>query len=100
MQIRLYKTAVGELKIHYCGQCPAHQTTFKRVRINQDYPPKFASAIDYHKCPRTGRRVQFMSIDERCPLPVAGNIEPQRKAEKSGGILPAESTENTEGGGR
>ncbi len=100
MQIRLYKTAVGDLKVHYCGQCPAHQTIFKRVRVNQDYPPKFTSAIDYHKCPRTGRRVQFMSIDERCPLPAVDNIEPHRNSEKSGGMLPTEITEISEGSGR
>jgi len=74
MQTRLYKTPVAEIQVHYCGQCPLHQTIFKRTRINNDYPPKFTSVIDYHKCPKTGLRVQFLTLDDKCPLPSTPSI--------------------------
>lgn len=73
MRKRLLTTAVATLTIHYCGQCPLHTTAYRRERVTRtdEYPQRFTSVIDYHKCPKTGRRVQFTTIDEKCPLPFA-----------------------------
>lgn len=70
-KVRLYETTVGVLKVSYCGQCPAHTTVYKKQRVGDSYPPKFTTAIDYHKCTKTGLRVSYTELSEGCPLPVS-----------------------------
>ena len=71
LMCRMYKTAVGELKVSSCVMCPAGSPKYTKERLGEGFPPKFVSKLSGHHCAKLGELMEGggVMIPKRCPLP-------------------------------